>query len=137
MKTLYMFWLTNTNVCINDLKKAILVNSLMNIQKKKNKFFFVDLHLKLLNEYVKKIMKNKRILFMNFEYLFEYSAKFASSIRQQFIWMKHFHNVRVNIKHLCHDNIMNLDIMILFSSHHCICSDQASSLRVDSITLHS
>jgi H2-forming N5,N10-methylenetetrahydromethanopterin dehydrogenase-like enzyme len=43
------------------LKKVILVNSLMNIQEKKNKFFFVDLHLKLLNEYVKKIMKNKRV----------------------------------------------------------------------------
>ncbi len=61
MKTLYMFWLTNTNACIDDLKKVILVNSLMNIQEKKNKFFFVDLHLKLLNEYVKKIMKNKRV----------------------------------------------------------------------------
>jgi hypothetical protein len=99
MKTLYMFWLTNTNACIDDLKKAILVNSLMNIQRKKNKFFFVDLHLKLLNEYVKKIMKNRRISFMNLEYLFEYNAKFASSIKQQFIWMKRFHNVRVNIKH--------------------------------------
>jgi hypothetical protein len=82
MKTLYMFWLTNTNACINDLKKVILVNSLMNIQEKKNKFFFVDLHLKLLNEYVKKIMKNRRISFMNFEYLFEYNARFANSIKQ-------------------------------------------------------
>jgi hypothetical protein len=71
----------------------------MNIQRKKNKFFLVDLHLKFLNEYVKKIMKNRRISFMNIEYLFEYSAKFASSIKQQFIWMKRFHNVRINIKH--------------------------------------
>ncbi len=99
MKTLYIFWLTNTNACIDDLKKAIFVNSLMNIQKKKNNFFLVDLHLKFLNEYVKKIMKDRRISFMNFEYLFEYNARFASSIKQQLIWMKRFHNVRVNIKH--------------------------------------
>jgi hypothetical protein len=99
MKTLYMFWLTNTNACIKNLKKTILVNSLMNIQKKKNKFFFVDLHLKLLNDYVKKMMKDRRISFMNLEYLFEYNARFATVVRKQFIWIKRFHNVRVNIKH--------------------------------------
>jgi hypothetical protein len=94
-----MFWLTNTNACIENLKKTILVNFLMNIQKKKNKFFFVDLHLKLLNEYVKKMMKNRRISFMNLEYLFEYNARFAIVVREQLIWMKRFHDVRVNIKH--------------------------------------
>jgi hypothetical protein len=99
MKTLYMFWLTNTNACIENLRKAILVNSLMNIQKKKNKFFLVDLHLKLLNDYVKKMMKNRRISFMNLEYLFEYNARFATAVRKQFIWMKRFHDVRFNIKH--------------------------------------
>jgi hypothetical protein len=85
MKTLYMFWLTNTNACIENLKKAILVNSLMNIQKKKNKFFLVDLHLKFLNDYVKKMMKNRRISFINLEYLFEYNARFATAVRKQFI----------------------------------------------------
>jgi hypothetical protein len=99
MKTLYMFWLTNTNVCIENLKKTIFVNSLMNIQKKKNKIFFVDLHLKLLNDYIKKVMKNRRISFMNLEYLFKYNARFAITVRKQFIWMKRFHDVRVNIKH--------------------------------------
>jgi hypothetical protein len=99
MKTLYMFWLTNTNACIENLRKTILVNFLMNIQKKKNKFFLVDLHLKFLNEYVKKIMKNRRISFMNLEYLFEYNARFAIAVRKQLIWMKRFHDVRVNIKH--------------------------------------
>ncbi len=68
-------------------------------RKRRINFFFVDLHLKFLNEYVKKIMKNKRILFMNLEYLFEYNARFANLIKQQFIWIKRFHNVRVNIKH--------------------------------------
>jgi hypothetical protein len=77
-----MFWLTNTNACIENLKKAIFVNLLMNIQKKKNKFFFVDLHLKLLNDYVNKVMKDKRISFMNFEYLFEYNARFAIVVRK-------------------------------------------------------
>jgi hypothetical protein len=71
----------------------------MNIQKKKNKFFLVDLHLELLNDYVKKMMKNRRISFMNLEYLFEYNARFATVVRKQFIWMKRFHDVRVNIKH--------------------------------------
>jgi hypothetical protein len=99
MKTLYIFWLTNTNACIENLKKTILVNFLMNIQRKKNKFFFLDLHLKLLNEYVKKMMKDRRISFMNLEYLFEYNARFATAVRKQFIWMKRFHDVQVNIKH--------------------------------------
>jgi hypothetical protein len=95
------------------LKKAILVNSLMNIQRKKNKFFFVDLHLKLLNEYVKKIMRDRRISFMNIEYLFEYNARFVNSIKRQLIWMKRFHNVQVNIKHSMIDefnDIMKLTI---------------------------
>jgi hypothetical protein len=120
------------------LKKAILVNSLMNIQKKKNKFFLVDLHLKLLNEYVKKIMKNKRISFMNIEYLFEYNARFANSIKRQFIWMKRFHNVRVNIKHLMIDefnDIMKLTIelrkkMIYRETRRISSTNQAKNLFV-------
>ncbi len=75
----------NTNACIENLKKTILVNFLMNIQEKKNKFFLVNLHLKFLNEYVKKMMKNKRISFMNLEYLFEYNARFVIAVRKQFI----------------------------------------------------
>jgi hypothetical protein len=98
----------NTNACIENLKKIILVNFLMNIQEKKNKFFLVDLHLKFLNEYVKKMIKNRRISFMNFEYLFEYNAKFATAVRKQFIWMKRFHDVRVNIKHLIIDEINDI-----------------------------
>jgi hypothetical protein len=31
IKTLYMFWLINTSVCIEKLKRTILVHSLMNI----------------------------------------------------------------------------------------------------------
>jgi hypothetical protein len=99
MKTLYMFWLTNTNACIENLRKTILVNSLMNIQRKKNKFFFINLYLEFLNEYVKKMMRNKRISFMNLEYLFKYNARFAIIVRKQLIWMKRFHDVHVNIKH--------------------------------------
>jgi hypothetical protein len=103
-----MFWLMNTNACIENLKKTIFVNFLINIQEKKNKFFFVDLHLKLLNEYVKKMMKDRRISFMNLEYLFEYNAKFVTVIRKQFIWMKRFHDVRVNIKHLIINEINDI-----------------------------
>ncbi len=36
---------------------------------------------------------------MNFEYFFKYNAKFAIAIKKQFIKMKRFHNVRVNVKH--------------------------------------
>jgi hypothetical protein len=59
----------------------------------------MNLHLKLHNEYMKKIIRNKRISFINLEYLFEYNAKFASAIKRQFIWMKHFHRVFTNIRH--------------------------------------
>jgi hypothetical protein len=45
----------------------------------------MNLHLKLHNEYMKKIIQDKRISFLNLEYLFEYSVKFASMIKRQFI----------------------------------------------------
>jgi hypothetical protein len=45
------------------------------------------------------MMKNRRISFMNFEYLFEYNARFATVVQKQFIWMKRFYDVRINIKH--------------------------------------
>jgi hypothetical protein len=98
-KTLYIFWLINIDVISSNLKKIILTNSLINISRLKNKFISMNLHLKLHNEYIKKIIRNKRISFLNFEYLFEYNAKFASTIKWQFIWMKHFHHVFTNIRH--------------------------------------
>ncbi len=98
-KTLYMFWLINIDVIFSNLKKIILTNSLINISRLKNKFISMNLHLKLHNEYMKKIIRNKRISFLNLEYLFEYNAKFASTIKRQFIWMKHFHHVFTNIRH--------------------------------------
>jgi hypothetical protein len=84
-KTLYMFWLINIDVIFSNLKKIILTNSLINISKLKNKFISMNLHLKLHNEYIKKIIRDKRISFLNLEYLFEYNAKFASTIKRQFI----------------------------------------------------
>jgi hypothetical protein len=98
-KTLYMFWLININVISSNLKKIILTNSLINISRLKNKFISMNLHLKLHNEYMKKVIRNKRVSFLNLEYLFEYNAKFASTIKRQFIWMKHFHHVFTNIRH--------------------------------------
>ncbi len=99
MKTLYMFWLINIDVIFSNLKKIILTNSLINISRLKNKFISMNLHLKLHNEYMKKVIRDKRISSLNLEYLFEYSAKFASTIKRQFIWMKHFHHVFTNIRH--------------------------------------
>ncbi len=86
-KTLYMFWLINIDIIISNLKKIILTNSLINVSKLKNKFISMNLHLKLHNEYMKKIIRDKRILFINFEYLFKYNAKFANTIKRQFIWI--------------------------------------------------
>jgi hypothetical protein len=80
-KTLYMFWLININIISSNLKKIILTNSLINISKLKNKFISMNLHLKLHNEYIKKIIRNKRISFLNLEYLFEYNARFANTIK--------------------------------------------------------
>jgi hypothetical protein len=98
-KTLYMFWLINIDIIFSNLKKIILTNSLINISRLKNKFISMNLHLKLHNEYMKKIIRDKRISFLNFEYLFEYSVKFANTIKRQFIWIKHFHHVFTNIRH--------------------------------------
>jgi hypothetical protein len=98
-KTLYMFWLISIDVITSNLKKIILTNSLINVSRLKNKFISMNLHLKLHNEYMKKIIRDRRISFINLEYLFEYNAKFASTVRRQFIWMKHFHRVFTNIRH--------------------------------------
>ncbi len=98
-KTLYMFWLISIDVIFSNLKKIILTNSLINISRLKNKFISMNLHLKLYNKYMKKIIRDKRISFLNLEYLFEYNAKFANTIKRQFIWMKHFHHVFTNIRH--------------------------------------
>lgn len=56
IKTLFMFWVISMDASSNELKKTILANSLVNIQKKKNKFIFLDLHLNLHNSYIKKVM---------------------------------------------------------------------------------
>jgi hypothetical protein len=98
-KTLYMFWLISIDVIFSNLKKIILTNSLINISRLKNKFISMNLHLKLHNEYMKKIIRDKRISFLNLEYLFEYIVKLTSTIKRQFIWMKHFHHVFTNIRH--------------------------------------
>jgi hypothetical protein len=98
-ETLYMFWLTCTNAISSELKRALLANSLVNISGLENKFIPVDLHLELHNEYMKKILRDRRTSSLDLECLFEYSARFASTVRQQLIWMKRFHDVRVNAKH--------------------------------------
>jgi hypothetical protein len=65
-----MFWLINIDVIISNLKKIILTNSLINVSKLKNKFISMNLHFELHNEYMKKIIRDKRISFINLEYLF-------------------------------------------------------------------
>lgn len=99
MLTLYMFWMININACSSKLKKIILINSLINVRDKKNKFIVVDLHLKFFNDYMKKIMRNKRIFFIDVKYLFKYNIWFANTIRNQLLWMKRFHEMRMNIWH--------------------------------------
>jgi hypothetical protein len=84
-KTLYMFWLINIDVIFSNLKKIILTNSLINISRLKNKFISMNLHLKLHNKYMKKIIRNKCISSLNFKYLFEYHVKFANTIKRKFI----------------------------------------------------
>jgi hypothetical protein len=84
-KKLYMFWLINIDIIISNLKKIILKNSLINVLKLKNKFILMNIHLKLHNEYMKKIIRNKRISFINLEQLFEYNVKFANIIIVKFI----------------------------------------------------
>ncbi len=102
----------------------------------KNKFISMNLHLKLHNEYMKKIIRNKRISFLNLEYLFEYNARFASTIRRQFIWMKHFHHVFTNIRYATidqEDNLVKLihelhKEMIYFSNRRLSSSNQVKDL---------
>jgi hypothetical protein len=131
-----MFWLINIDVIFSNLKKIILINSLINISKLKNKFISMNLHLKLHNKYMKKIIRDKRISFLNFEYLFEYNAKFASTIKRQFIWMKHFYHVFTNIRHAMidqKDDLVKLihelrKEMIYFSSRRLFSSNQVKDL---------
>ena len=99
IKILYMFWTISINACSIELKKTILINSLINIRNKKNKFIAANLHLKLFNDYMKKIMRDRRIFFIDIAYLFEYSARFANTVQNQLLWMKQFHEIRVNVKH--------------------------------------
>jgi hypothetical protein len=131
-----MFWLININVIFSNLKKIILINSLINISRLKNKFISMNLHLKLHIKYMKRIIRNKRISFLNFEYLFEYNAKFASTIKRQFIWMKHFHHVFTNIRHATinqEDDFIKLTHelhkeMIYFSNRRFFSSNQIKNL---------
>ncbi len=131
-----MFWLINTDVITSNLKKIILTNSLINVSRLKNKFISMNLHLKLHNEYMKKIIRDRRISFINLEYLFEYSVKFASTVRRQLIWMKHFHRVFTNIRHATidqEDDLVKLihelhKKMIYFSNHRLFSSNQIKNL---------
>jgi hypothetical protein len=135
-KTLYMFWLISIDIISSNLKKIILTNSLINISRLKNKFISMNLHLKLHNEYMKKIIRDRRISFLNLEYLFEYSARFASTIRRQLIWMKHFHHVFTNIRHATidqEDDLVKLTYelhkeMIYFSDRRLLSSNQVKNL---------
>ncbi len=135
-KTLYMFWLTSIDVIFSNLKKITLTNSLINISKLKNKFISMNLHLKLHNEYMKKVIRNKRISFLNLEYLFKYNVKFASTIKWQFIWMKRFHHVFTNIRYATidqEDDLVKLTHelhkeMIYFSNRRFSLSNQVKDL---------
>ncbi len=135
-KTLYMFWLINIEIIFSNLKKTILTNSLINISRLKNKFISMNLHLKLHNEYMKKIIRDKRISFLNLEYLFEYNAEFANTIKRQFIWMKRFYHVFTNIRHATIDQENDLvklshelhKEMIYFSNRRLSFSNQVKDL---------
>ena len=98
-ETLFIFWVTSTDASLDELKRAILANSLVNIQGKENKFIPLDLHLELHNGYMKKVMRDRQTSLIDIERLFEYSSRFASTVRDQLLWMERFYGVRVNIKH--------------------------------------
>ena len=84
---------------LDELKKAIVASASVNTQGKENKFTPLDLHLKLHNGYMKKVMRDRRTSSIDVERLFEYSSRFASTVRDQLLWMERFHGVRVNVKH--------------------------------------
>lgn len=49
---------------------------------------------------MKKVMRDRRTSSIDIERLFEYSSRFASTVRDQLLWMERFHGVRrVNVKH--------------------------------------
>ncbi|MCJ1263743.1 hypothetical protein MMC22_003613 [Lobaria immixta] len=95
---------TGRDVSSDDLKKAVLANSLVNMQGKEKKFFAIDLHLELLNGWMKKIIRDRRTSSINIEYLFEYSTRFATTVREQLAWMDRFYNSTRNIKHAVVDS---------------------------------
>ena len=79
-ETLFMFWVTSTDASLDELKKAILANSLVSIQGKENKFIPLDLHLELHNGYMKKVMRDRQTSSIDIKQLFEYSSQFASTV---------------------------------------------------------
>ena len=82
---LFMFWVTSTDASSDELKKTILANLLVNIQGKENKFNPLDLHLKLHNSYMKKVMRDRQTLSIDIKRLFKYSSWFASPVRDQLL----------------------------------------------------
>lgn len=98
-----LFWLTATDASSDELKKAILANSLVDMQGKEKKFFAIDLHLELFNGWIKKIIRGRRTSSINIEYLFEYSTRFATAVGEQLAWMNRFYNSRRNTKHVVDD----------------------------------
>lgn len=88
---------------------------------------------------MKKIIQDQQTLFINIKYLFEYSTQFATTVREQLLWMDKFYAVKRNIKHSFVDSqpdiirlACKLQTEMDFHSNH-----QTSYKSVDLMTLGS
>jgi hypothetical protein len=95
---LYMFWLTCIEITISELKLVILNNSLINMKESIDKFIAMNLYLKIMNDEMKNILRDKRTFNINLDYLFEYVARLVTQIKQKLKKMKLCHNIHINKK---------------------------------------
>jgi hypothetical protein len=95
---LYLFWLTCIEITTFELKLVILNNSMINMKESIDKFIAMNLYLKIMNDEMKNIFRDKRTFNINFDYLFEYAIRFVTQIKKKLKKMKLCHNVHINKK---------------------------------------
>lgn len=82
IETLFMFWTTCRDAYFKNLQTTILINLLTNFRNRKDKFISMSLHFEILNDEVKKVMRDRQISSINMFCLFEYSFRYAIIVRE-------------------------------------------------------
>ncbi len=71
---------------------------MINIKKSINKFIAMNLYSEIINDEIKNILRDKRTLNINLDYLFEYATRLVTQMKKKLKKMKLCHNVHINQK---------------------------------------